>query len=291
MMKPAWSTARAVTAMAGRRLGHLPAAAPVPSSVHRLQVAHDSTSTNGNDNNQNRALNMGRATFVLSTELDSFCEWGLSDDSIYAVDMRFYEPTTRLHLASRAQYLAAARTLRSLLAMYYVHPHLTLTKMVQLRRPPSYSSGIDSGNDPEDGSLNDPPPDKDSLHLPRDVTEDEEGALRVSFLFSGIPRHQWIAAQLMNRNPEDHINIFEGVSVYSFNRQGLVHAHWIERLVPRPTVFKYLGGWRQKLGPSTVQEWRAGWGFRQSEGEAVPEPVRVHRKSTDPRAATKQQQQ
>ncbi|KAI9183152.1 High affinity Ca2+/Mn2+ P-type ATPase-like protein [Blastocladiella emersonii ATCC 22665] len=188
-----------------------------------------------------REINMGRATWVLRHELDTFCEWGISDTSIYARDMRFYDPHSRLHLTSRTQYLWGSRALRWILAAWFVDPRVTLTKITQHARaaPARLTSGGEAGgSEPTPpGEPDAPPPDP----LPADLCESDEGALRVGFIFTGLPRHRWAMAVIANAtgmraDPSRFVYQVEGTSVYTFNRAGLIHAHWIERLVPRPTL-------------------------------------------------------
>ncbi|ORZ34638.1 hypothetical protein BCR44DRAFT_1149590 [Catenaria anguillulae PL171] len=219
------------------------------------------------DQERNRHLNMGRAVHVLRNDLDHFCASGLTTTDIYSPDMRFYDPHSRLHLTSLRQYLLASKALRVLLHLYYMNPQLSLTRLVQLRHPEVQDTNLLTG--PDDDPLAPEPTGQGGSStplLPRDVRDDEDGALRVTFLLTGLPRHRYLVRLLTPMQPlsDADLDQIEGVAMYTFNREGKVHAHWIERLIPRPNLLRYLGGasqwWRGgPKGPGSVDEWRAGW--------------------------------
>ncbi|KNE66326.1 hypothetical protein AMAG_10550 [Allomyces macrogynus ATCC 38327] len=198
---------------------------------------------------------MGRCTWTLTQELETYCEWGLHDTTIYAPSMRFYDPHTGTHLRGRTQYLLGARILRCALRLWFVDPHLVLTSVQQNKAARSVAPDTESES-------SDPDPD--------------DGALRVSFLFTGVPRWRWWGVVLATGGGstaalERALRVYEGRCMYTFDRHGKIHAHWIETLVPKPTLWRVPDWWRMQRG-MTVDEWRAGWQVRAPARAVVPPP-------------------
>jgi hypothetical protein len=175
---------------------------------------------------------------------------GLQTWDIYDSDMRFYDPHLRLHLRSRRQYYWGTVGLRWVLKFGFAHARFHVLRVHQEKTTkPNGTEGDENKTGP--GELDD-------------------GMLRVYFEFSGVSRWRWHTLLMLGYSPqnilEQQLSVYEGISVYAFNQKGILHAHWIERLIPRPTLWPLVWGPRfWGLGvPGTVKEWRAGWTYKKN---------------------------
>ncbi|KAI9030787.1 hypothetical protein CLU79DRAFT_731487 [Phycomyces nitens] len=174
-------------------------------------------------------LRVGYAIAILQDDLPNFFENGLENHTIYATNIVLSDPHyTRLSVHGRTTYLHIAQALRWSLRMYFDAIQFEITRMRVL---PDASTSIDS----KDDQPWDPPTDAPDIHPLRDVlaTKGVAKSLEVRWRLQATHRPSFGLNHLLGVEvPVRHV---EGVFVYSFDDEGFIGEHRIQRIVPPPS--------------------------------------------------------
>ncbi|KAJ1505833.1 hypothetical protein HMI54_005937 [Coelomomyces lativittatus] len=215
-----------------------------PTLFEPCRLFHSSSTrytSSENLSNLEKRANMGNCIITLQHELEDYCQLGLKDFSIYAKELQFFDPYTKLHLNSLSQYKWASRLLRILLNVHFISPQIILISLQQKKAAPSSETP--------------------SSTLP-DLSKDHH--LVVRFIFSGIPRLRWYWSRWIHPSSpvEECVSEFECACIYDFNENGNVKSHWIERIRPQPTLWRVIhwAPWFSKKFSSGTQP-RPGLGL------------------------------
>ncbi|KAI9014624.1 hypothetical protein BC832DRAFT_589127 [Gaertneriomyces semiglobifer] len=173
-------------------------------------------------------LNVGTGIRGLREDLSNFFDTGLASTEIYAKDIAFTEPYhLRFRCNGRRWYLLLASTIHRLLRVYFHEAEMNILRIQEFRGSHDQSSDASiSGTEGEEG---------------------EDLKLVVRWIFEGTPRHLLIA------NNWDILasqrSVYEGVFVYTFNKDGLIKEHRLEAIHPSPPLFNSYRWWRGYRAP------------------------------------------
>ncbi|KAF7729011.1 hypothetical protein EC973_005042 [Apophysomyces ossiformis] len=171
---------------------------------------------------------MPPAIAVLQDDLPRFFSHGLAEHSIYASNIILSDPHyTRLSVHGRTAYLGIAQMLRWSLGLYFDD---ILFEIVRMRVLPDRKDA-----DEEDGNY------QMWMKHSNSSLKDAHGNkgivrhLEIRWRLEGTCRPSLIWGRLLGLQTTQPVRHVEGVFLYSFNTQGFIGEHRIQRIVPPPS--------------------------------------------------------
>ncbi|KAI8369435.1 uncharacterized protein BYT42DRAFT_617459 [Radiomyces spectabilis] len=191
-------------------------------------------------------LRIGHAITTLQDDLPQFFASGLTEHTIYANDIVLTDPHyTRISVHGRTAYLGIAQMLRWSLRLYFDDIQLEIVRMRVL--PESHDPDDFSDND--DGSKTMmikhthkllPIADSNRLTYSPLSDIDKQASSHVRYLqvrwrLEGVRRSSLGLGRILGLNAMGAVRHVEGVFLYTFDNQGYIGEHRIQRILPPPS--------------------------------------------------------
>ncbi|KAJ3057143.1 hypothetical protein HK097_000071 [Rhizophlyctis rosea] len=197
-------------------------------------------------------INVGTAIRTIREELPHFFSHGLHNMDIYSEAITFAEPYhLQLKCRGRKTYGAIASVSRAALRLYFDSGTVDIIKITQVRGSGGIRGDDDSPTSPDDSQPTHKSPESEpSSPSSSSISSYEPLRLIVRWIFEGTPRHLLIA------NAGDSLNtprsVYEGVFVYTFDKEGRIADHTLQSIYPSPPLFngvKWFRGAPQEVAP------------------------------------------
>ncbi|KAI9094865.1 hypothetical protein DFS34DRAFT_627486, partial [Phlyctochytrium arcticum] len=206
-------------------------------------ISHSSrsySSKSSSDPHPDAHIHVGLATRTLRSNFPSFLSQGLANTDIYSSSITLVEPYhTRFCCRGKKWYRSILGLLRWSLKIFFAEAELHIISLQQNRvtsqsfAPPSHLQN--QGTSQHD----------------HDKGDDEDGtthpALKIRWMFEGTSR----ISLLLNGMDASTAprSIYEGLFIYSFDRDGFISEHRIEGIHPSPPLMSGYRWWRGYSDP------------------------------------------